>query len=212
MKTIVIDEDRCVGCGLCVGTCQQSALAMVDGKAKLVGQSLCDGIGNCLPACPVSAISFQDSEASPSPNGSCPSSLSRENAPQLQSSSPKEVPSQLRHWPVQLKLVLSKAPFLEQAKLLIAADCSAFTYGNFHQDFMKDRVTLIGCPKLDAVDYSEKLGEILKENHIQEIALVRMEVPCCGGLEFALERAIALSGKDYQSKVTILALDGSILS
>ncbi len=183
-KKIQIDETKCVGCGLCANTCQQSAIEMVDGKAKVVHDDYCDGIGNCLPVCPVGAISFSDCDI---------------------------MNVQLRQWPVQIKLVPTSATYYENAHLLVAADCSAFTYGNFHNDFMKDKVTIIGCPKLDMVDYTEKLCEIIANNSIQSITVARMEVPCCGGIEHAAEQALKNSGKSLPYQVKTISIEGNLL-
>ncbi len=220
---IHIDQDKCIGCGVCASTCHQAAIAMVNGKAMVQGESLCDGLGRCLPVCPVSAISFLELPVSPceldtnhSPNipnnnqkNSCPSSEGK--TLELPNASARETSSCLQQWPVQIKLVLPEAGFFHKAKLLIAADCSAFAYGNFHQDFMKDHVTLIGCPKLDHCDYSQKLGEILEKQEISQISLVRMEVPCCGGLEYALEEAVKRSGKDLEVHVSIISVEGKLV-
>lgn len=211
---IHIDQEKCIGCGVCASTCQQAAIAMVEGKALVQGESLCDGLGRCLPVCPVSAISFQEVPASVANTSACPSSQGKllTNSSKLDTNNSKlEEFSCLQQWPLQIKLVMAEAQFFHKAKLLIAADCSAFTYGNFHQDFMKDHITLIGCPKLDEVDYSEKLGEILEKQEISQIALVRMEVPCCGGLEFALKEAIKRSGKDVELKISVISTEGKLL-
>ena len=206
-KIIQIDESKCNGYGACAAACHEGAIGMIDGKAKLLRDDYCDGLGDCLPSCPTGAIEFVEREAAAYdakavqakqkkeqdevPQG-CPgarmqkllSAQDEVNVPE------KSVASQLAQWPVQIKLLPIKAPYFAQADLLIAADCTAYAYGNFHQHFMKKRVTLIGCPKLDRMDYSEKLAEILRENEIQSVTVVRMEVPCCGGMEHAVKTAI----------------------
>lgn len=243
-KIITIDEDKCVGCGLCTKACQEGALELVDGKAKLMRDDYCDGLGNCLPVCPTGAISFEErealaydekaveakkqAEATPekggcpgssaqplrhSHGGGCPGSRAQampQRAAEAQAA-PTERPSELRQWPVQLKLAPVKADFYHNAKLLVAADCSAYAMGNFHDTFMKDKITLIGCPKLDATDYSEKLAAILTENDIKSLHLVRMQVPCCGGLENAVKEALRLSGKILPWQVSVLTTSGEVL-
>ena len=191
-RIIEIDRAKCNGCGACASACHEGAIGMVDGKAKLLRDDYCDGLGDCLPACPTGAITFTEREAVPY------------NEAAVQASS-------LRQWPVQLKLVPPYAPWLDGADLLLAADCTAYAYANFHKDFMKGRVTLVGCPKLDGVDYSIKLVEIFRNNRIRSVKLVRMEVPCCGGLEFALRRAIQDSGSDIPYEVITLSTEGQIL-
>lgn len=176
-KIIKIDESKCNGCGLCAAACHEGAIGMVNGVAKLLRDDYCDGLGDCLPACPTGAISFEEREA-----------LAYDEAAVKANMAKKESGSQLQNWPPQIKLAPIQAPYYDGANLLIAADCTCFAYGNFHNDFMKNRVTLIGCPKLDAVDYSQKLAEIIKHNDISSITVTRMEVPCCGGLEFAVRK------------------------
>lgn len=224
-KIIVIDEEKCNGCGLCAKACHEGAIGMVNGKAKLLREDYCDGLGDCLPACPMNAISFEEREA-PAYNEaavlaakkakqapascSCPGTISRAIAANMASDASPEVPSQLRNFPVQIKLAAVNAPFFDGADLLIAADCTAYAYGNFHNQFMKNRVTLIGCPKLDSVNYAEKLTHILTENNIQSVTVVRMEVPCCGGLSQAVQTAIANSGKQIPCQIITIATNGTI--
>ena len=231
-KIIKIDEEKCNGCGLCAKACHEGTIGMVNGKAKLLRDDYCDGLGDCLPVCPTGAISFEEREAlaydekavmenqkkkNNLPCG-CPGSSSKainrkEN--ELDESINKNeyvnVNSKLSQWPVQIKLAPVNAPYFENAKLLIAADCSAYAYGNFHNDFIKDHITLIGCPKLDSVDYSEKLTAIIKENNIRSVKVVRMEVPCCGGIENAVKKAIFESGKFIPWQVVTISTDGKII-
>ena len=195
-KIIQIDEEKCNGCGICADACHEGAIGLVDGKAKLLREHYCDGLGDCLPACPTGAISFVEREAA----------AYDEKAVEAAKNA-----THLRQWPVQLKLMPLKAPWYQGAKLLVAADCSAYAYRNFHQDFMKDHITLVGCPKLDGVDYSIKLTEILKQNEISAITVVRMEVPCCGGIQYAVGKAIANCGKTVPCQVVTLSTDGKIL-
>lgn len=226
-KIIRIDEEKCVGCGLCAEACHEGAIEMVDGKAKLTREDYCDGLGDCLPACPTDAISFEEREApayneaavlaskkkeQPLPCG-CPGTQSRaiKRAEQQQIETTPVNRSQLSQWPVQIKLVPVKAPYFENADLLVAADCTAFSYGNFHHDFIRGKVTLIGCPKLDEGDYAEKLTAILSNNNIKSVTVVRMEVPCCGGIENAVKRALQASGKFIPWQVVTVSTDGRIL-
>lgn len=197
-KIIRIDEDKCTGCALCATACHEGAIGMVNGKVKLLRENYCDGFGDCLPACPAGAISFEEREAP----------AYDENA--VLKSKPSV--GRLSQWPVQIKLVPVTAPFFKDADLLIAATCSAFAYGAFHEHFIKDRVTLVGCPKLDGVDYADKLSQIFAANDIKSIRLARMQVPCCGGLESAVKRAVAASGKDIPVSVSIISSDGRILN
>ena len=197
-KIIRIDEEKCTGCGLCATACHEGAIGMVNGKAKLLRENYCDGFGDCLPACPAGAISFEEREAP----------AYDENA--VLKSKPSV--GRLSQWPVQIKLVPVTAPFFKDADLLIAATCSAFAYGAFHEHFIKGRVTLVGCPKLDGVDYADKLSQIFAANDIKSIRLARMQVPCCGGLESAVKRAVAASGKDIPVSVSIISSDGRILN
>jgi len=222
-KIIQIDEDKCNGCGLCARACHEGAIGMVEGKARLLREDYCDGLGDCLPACPTGAISFVVREApaydaaavaeaqAKRPAGGCPGAAAAAiRRPQTQEKAPA-VPGQLSQWPVQIKLVPTQAPWFEGADLLIAADCTAFAYGNFHNDFIKGRITLVGCPKLDQVDYSQKLAEILKNNDIRSITVVRMQVPCCGGMTYAVRRALEDSGKDIPCRVVVISPRGEIV-
>ena len=227
-KIIQIDEDKCTGCGICVDACHEGAIGLVNGKAKLMRDDYCDGLGDCLPTCPTGAISFiekdtlaYDEEAvkknmekrmkeSGTMHTGCPGSMMHTLKPVV--SSPLiDVSSQLTSWPVQIKLAPINAPFFQHAKLLIAADCTAYAYANFHQEFMKNKVTLIGCPKLDGVDYSEKLCNIIRMNSIESVTIVRMEVPCCGGLENAVKKALQESKKFIPWQVVTISIDGKIL-
>ena len=229
-QIIKIDEEKCIGCGLCAKACHEGAIDMVDGKAKLMREHYCDGLGDCLPACPTGAITFEEREApaydeaavlaskqqkceeKPLPCG-CPGSQAKAiSRPECDCSAPSTAPvSQLRQWPVQIKLVPTGAPYFAGANLLIAADCTAYAYANFHHDFIRNRITLVGCPKLDAVDYTEKLTAIIRDNDIKSVTVVRMEVPCCGGIENAAKRAIQASGKFIPWQVFTISTDGRIL-
>ncbi len=223
-QIIQIDSEQCIGCGLCVSACQEGAIGLVNGKAVLLREDYCDGLGNCLPLCPSGAITFEMREAaafthekgSQVPLFSCPGTQikSREAARDegQDRSTTASGESQLRQWPVQLKLVAPNASFLQNSDLLIAADCAAFAHGSFHQTFMKGRVTLIGCPKLDNVDYSEKLAQIITGHTIRSITVARMEVPCCGGLDHAVKRAIAGSGKIVPLAVVTITSEGDIIA
>ena len=220
-KIIKIDQEKCNGCGLCVGACHEGAIALVNGKATLMHEHYCDGLGDCLPSCPVNAISFEVREApaydhaavmaaQKAKTGSgCPGSQMKTMQPGI--GVVANVESQLRQWPVQIKLVPVNAPFFHQADILIAADCTAYAYGNFHQKFMKNKVTLIGCTKLDQLQYADKFTEIFTYNDIRSITVVRMEVPCCGGMEYAVETAIKNSGKQIPLEVVVISNDGRIL-
>ena len=226
-KIIQIDEHKCDGCGICVEACHEGAIGMVDGKAKLLRDDYCDGLGDCLPACPQGAITFVEREAAPydeaavlankkdsaCSTGGCPGSMAKvihhHEAPVQ--AEPARQTSQLRQWPVQIKLVPVAAPWFQGAKLLIAADCTAYAYANFHQDFIKDHITLVGCPKLDMVDYTEKLTAILQNNDIKSLTVVRMEVPCCGGIQMAAQRALQASGKFIPWQVVTISTDGRII-
>ena len=193
-RIIQIDEEKCNGCGACAAACHESAIGMVDGKAKLLRDDYCDGLGDCLPACPTGAITFVEREAS-----------AYDEAAVIRNQRP------LQQWPVQIKLVPTSAPYFDGAKLLIAADCTAYAYASFHEDFKNEKIVLVGCPKLDSVDYSEKLEEIIRSNNITEVTIVRMEVPCCGGLEMAAKRALQNSGKFIPWQVATISVDGKIL-
>lgn len=206
-RVIQIDEEKCNGCGICANACHEGAIGMKDGKAVLLRDDYCDGLGDCLPACPTGAITFIAREAAAYNDEAV-----HANQKELGIVHSEPTPSALRQWPVQIKLAPINAPYFKGAHLLIAADCTAYAYGNFHGTFMNNKVTLIGCPKLDAVDYSEKLAEIIRQNDIATVTVVRMEVPCCGGMEYAVKTAIEASGKDLPWAVTIISLDGKILS
>ena len=224
-KIIKIDEEKCNGCGICVEACHEGAIGMVNGKARLLRDDYCDGLGDCLPACPTGAISFEEREAAAYDEAAvmakktkealpcgCPGTQAKAIKRKVEEYIPAEkaVP-QLRQWPVQIKLVPVNAPYFDGAKLLVAADCTAFAYGNFHNDFIKNHITLIGCPKLDMVDYSEKLTEIIKNNDIKSVTVVRMEVPCCGGIENAVKTALQASGKFIPWQVVTVSTDGRII-
>ena len=230
-KIIKIDEEKCNGCGACAAACHEGAIEMVNGKAKLTREDYCDGLGDCLPACPTNAITFELREA-PAYNEAavlsakakkaekklpcgCPGTQSkaikRDIQPPTKSASASSVTSQLSQWPCQIKLVPTNAPYFYGANLLIAADCTAYAYGNFHNDFIRNHITLIGCPKLDEGDYAEKLTQIIKNNSIKSVKIVRMEVPCCGGIENAVKRALQASGKFIPWQVVTISTDGKIL-
>jgi len=232
-KIIHIDEDKCNGCGLCASACHEGAIEMVEGKAKLVRESFCDGFGDCLPNCPTGAITFEEREApeydeeavkkakeAKKPDemkrahSGCPGSRMMQLDMKAESEAPSAAGrpvSRLGQWPCQIKLVPTQAPFFEGAKLLIAADCTAYAYANMHEEFMRGKVTIIGCPKLDAVDYAEKLTAIIRDNDIKSVTIVRMEVPCCGGLQRAAETALKTSGKFIPWQVVTISRDGRIL-
>ena len=230
-KIIKIDEEKCIGCGICADACHEGAIGIVDGKAKLLREDYCDGLGDCLPTCPVNAITFEEREAPAYDEaaveeakqkkfeealfglGGCPGSHARaisrgEEAETFRAASPGV--SRLSQWPVQIKLVPVKAPYFDGANLLIAADCTAYAYGNFHEEFIRNRITLVGCPKLDEGDYAEKLTEIIANNDIKSVTIVRMEVPCCAGLENAAKRALQQSGKFIPWRVVIVSTDGKL--
>ncbi|HIX59326.1 MAG TPA: 4Fe-4S binding protein [Candidatus Blautia gallistercoris] len=216
-KIIKIDSQKCNGCGACAAACHEGAIAMVDGKAKLIRDDYCDGLGDCLPACPTNAISFEMrqaaayDEAAVRAHLSSRPSVSPSSGDQKSSREMAAGSSALSNWPVQIKLLPVEAPYFHQADLLIAADCTAFAHGSFHDTFMKNRVTIIGCPKLDMVDYTEKLAEIFRRNPISSITLTRMEVPCCGGLAQAVKAARKLSGRNIPMKTYIINIQGEIL-
>lgn len=202
-KIIQIDEEKCNGCGLCADACHEGAIGMVDGKAKLLRDDYCDGLGDCLPVCPTGAITFIEREAA-AYDEKAVLSKKKESVSHVSQ-------SRLSQWPVQIKLVPVNAPYFDGADLLIAADCTAFAYGDFHEKFMKNRITVIGCPKLDGVDYTEKLTAIIRENDIQSVTVARMEVPCCGGLEYAAKEALKASGKWIPWQVVTVSTEGKIL-
>ncbi len=200
-KIIRIDEEKCNGCGACAAACHEGAIGMVEGKAKLMREDYCDGLGDCLPACPAGAITFEEREAP---------AYDHQAVMAAKAAREKEG-SQLSQWPVQIKLAPVSAPYFNGAKLLIAADCTAYAYGNFHRDLIRGRIALIGCPKLDEGDYAEKLTEILKNNDIRSVTVARMEVPCCGGIENAVKRALETSGKMIPWHVVTISTDGRII-
>ena len=237
-KIIHIDREKCNGCGACAAACHEGAIEMIDGAAVLTREDYCDGLGDCLPACPTGAITFEEREApaydaqavqtakeqkqQPEPTshschghgGGCPGSRAkaiRRDTAKVTVGSVGSVPSQLAQWPCQIKLVPVRAPYFDGANLLVAADCTAYAYGNFHADFMKNHITLIGCPKLDDGDYAEKLAQIIAYNDVKSVRVLRMEVPCCGGLENAVKRALMASGKFIPWQVVTVSTDGKIL-
>ena len=235
-KIIRIDKEKCNGCGACANACHEGAIDIIDGKAELVREHFCDGLGDCLPECPTGAISFEEREApaydeeavkeaqnkkiaqnqAMSTHTGCPGSkimqIRRTETPEsVKSSSTVDSVSKLQNWPVQIKLAPVSAPYFDGAKLLIAADCTAYAYASFHKDFIQNKVTLIGCPKLDQVDYSEKLTAIIQNNNIQSVTIVRMEVPCCGGLEMAAKKALQNSGKFLPWQVITIGIDGKTI-
>lgn len=238
-KIVKINEEKCNGCGLCISACHEGALQLIDGKARLVTDAHCDGLGACLPECPTGAITLEEREAAAFDEESvqkkqasahthatpatlacgCPGTHAKTiQRPQTESVMPKiaqEVPtsavSELRQWPCQLKLVPTNAPYLQKAHLLIAADCTAFAYANIHQDFMQNKITLIGCPKLDNTNYADKLAEILKLNDIQSITVLRMEVPCCGGIVAAVKEALIKSGQMIPWQIVTIGTNGTIV-
>lgn len=210
-KIIKIDAEKCNGCGACARACHEGAIEMADGKARLAREDYCDGLGDCLPECPCGAITFEEREA-PAYNEAAVLAAKRkktaEQSAQWESSASE---SQLGQWPCQIKLAPVNAPYFQEAELLIAADCTAFAYANIHNDYMKGKITLIGCPKLDAVDYSEKLTEIIRNNSIQSVTVLRMQVPCCGGMEMAVRRSVENSGKEIPVQVVTVSIDGKII-
>lgn len=227
-KIIKIDEEKCNGCGACAAACHEGAIEMVNGKAKLMREDYCDGLGDCLPACPTNAISFEEREA-PAYDEEAVLKAKKDKAKKLPCGCPGthsksikrdskadirltgSVTNQLSQWPVQIKLVPVNAPYFDGADLLIAADCTAYAYGNFHNEFIRNRITLIGCPKLDEGDYAEKLTDIIKNNDIKSVTIVRMEVPCCGGIENAVKKALQASGKFIPWQVVTISTDGKII-
>ena len=228
-KIIKIDEEKCNGCGACAEACHEGAIEMVNGKARLTREDYCDGLGDCLPTCPTGAITFEEREApaydeaavldakskkgAPLPCG-CPGTQSRaikRDGSTCTIPSNTSAVSQLSQWPVQIKLVPVNAPYFNGANLLIAADCTAYAYGNFHNEFIRKHITLIGCPKLDSIDYTDKLTAIIANNDIKSVTVVRMEVPCCGGIESAVKRALMASGKFIPWRVVTVSTDGRIL-
>ena len=209
-KIIKIDEEKCVGCGLCAAACHEGAIGMVDGKAKLLREDYCDGLGDCLPACPVDAISFEMREAPAYDEAAVLAAKAEKERKQKAKQEHVKVESQLMQFPIQIKLMPIQSAFYQGANLLIAADFCAYAYGNFHYDFMKNHITIIGCPKLDVGDYTEKLTQIIKNNDIQSVKIARMSVPCCGKLEMAAKRAIQESGKFIPWGVVTITPDGEI--
>ena len=227
-KIIKIDEEKCNGCGACAVACHEGAIDMIDGKAKLVRENYCDGLGDCLPACPVDAISFEEREAPAYDEEAVKQAQLKKSADALPCRCPgthskalkretitavstQSVQSQLMQWPCQIKLVPVNAPYFNNANLLIAADCTAYAYGNFHNEFIRNHITIIGCPKLDEGDYRDKLTQIIASNNIKSVKIVRMEVPCCGGIENAAKKAIEDSGKFIPWQVVTISTDGKII-
>ncbi len=227
-KIIKIDEEKCNGCGACANACHEGAIEMINGKAKLTREDYCDGLGDCLPACPTGAITFEEREApaydeaavlaakekkAPTLPCGCPGTQSRaiKREKHIAEEPAVRINSMLSQWPVQIKLVPVNAPYFDGANLLVAADCTAFAYGNFHNDFIRNHVTLIGCPKLDNVDYADKLTAIIANNNIKSVTVVRMEVPCCGGIEHAVKKALQTSGKIIPRRVVTISTDGRII-
>ena len=230
-KIIKINKEKCIGCGLCVSSCHEGAIGMVEGKAELLRDDYCDGLGNCLPVCPTEAITFEEREAAEydeiavkanmenvQPKAlacGCPGThvkaINREKPHATTKEQATSTVTQLNQWPVQIKLVPQNAPYFENANLLVAADCTAFAYGNFHAEYMRNKITIIGCPKLDEGDYSEKLTAILQTNNIKSVTVVRMEVPCCGGIENAVKTALQNCGKMIPWQVVTISTDGRVL-
>ena len=209
-KIIQIDEEKCNGCGACAAACHEGAIAMVEGKAKLMRDDYCDGLGDCLPTCPTQAITFVEREADAYDEAGGQADVAAEQTGiGIENDS---AISRLSQWPVQIKLVPIQAPYFNGADLLIAADCTAYAYGDFHKQFIKNKITLIGCPKLDSAEYAEKLTEIIRQNEIRSVTVVRMEVLCCGGIEQAVKTALQDSGKFIPWQVVTISTDGRILS
>ena len=224
-RIIKIDEEKCNGCGACAKACHEGAIGMVNGKARLLRDDYCDGLGDCLPACPTNAISFEEREAPAYDEAAvkahqqakrlggqpfaCPGSRSRTiRREEAAKTYPAASGSRLSQWPVQIKLAPVHAPFFNDAHLLVAADCTAYAYANFHEDFIRNKITLIGCPKLDEGDYAQKLTQIIAGNDIKSVTVVRMEVPCCGGIENAVKRALQASGKVIPWQVVTISIRG----
>lgn len=221
-RIISINEEKCNGCGLCAKACHEGAIGIVNGKAKLLREDYCDGLGDCLPACPTNAISFEEREApaydeaavmaakkAKRPHGGCPGTVCRSFEAQSAGAA-QDVPGCLTNFPVQIQLAPVNGPWFNGADLLIAADCTAYAYGNFHRDFIRGRVTLIGCPKLDAVQYAGKLAQIFAGNDIRSITVTRMTVPCCGGMVQAVQNAVTMSGKQIPVQIVTIGPDGQI--
>lgn len=239
-KIVDINQEKCNGCGLCIAACHEGALQLVNGKAQLVSETYCDGIGACLPECPAGAITIEEREAAPYDEKAakknieknkqssssinlaceCPGSHSKtieqkakvEHAPSTpEATHTITAESQLRQWPCQIKLVPVNAPYFDNAHLLVAADCTAYAYANIHQDFMRNKITLIGCPKLDNTNYAEKLTDILNLHDVISVTVLRMEVPCCGGIVNAAKQALINSGKMIPWRAVTISTDGSII-
>ena len=210
-RVIHIDQDKCNGCGACASACHEGAIGMVNGKARLMRDDYCDGLGDCLPACPTNAITFVEREAAPYDEAAVQANKAALQAGKAVDAAFAPTVSRLQQWPVQIKLAPVNAPYFNGAQLLIAADCTAYAYGDFHREFIRNHITLIGCPKLDEGDYAEKLTEIIANNDIKSVTIVRMEVPCCGGIEQAAKRALQASGKFIPWRVVIVSTDGRLL-
>jgi len=211
-KIIKIDEAKCNGCGACATACHEGAIEIIDGIAKLTREHYCDGLGDCLPACPMDAISFEQREAPAYDEAAVLASKQKKLYKKpIFNFKTHQIKMTHQQWPIQLKLMPITAPYYQNANLLIAADCTAFIYPNFHQEFLKDNVLVIGCPKLDQIDYSEKLSEMIKNNSIKKITLVRMEIPCCSGLEKAIQNAISISQKETPLSIVVINTNGQII-